>query len=83
MFQVKIAVNMFHLTKIVKTPIVNKELAKILPVAMSLQSRNYSDHQIPERLQHIPTAANPKFFDMVRAAAIATEALINLSIFVT
>lgn len=57
---------MFHIKNIIKAPIVNKELAKVLPVALSTQQRSYSDHQIPERLTHIPTAQNPKFFDMVK-----------------
>lgn len=57
---------MFHLKNIVKAPLVSKELAKILPVALShQQTRLYSDHQIPDRLQYIPTAQDPKFFDMV------------------
>lgn len=56
---------MYHLKNIVKASVASKELTKILPLAMSHQSRGYSDHQIPERLQHIPTAQNPKFFDMV------------------
>jgi hypothetical protein len=58
---------MYTLKNIVKAPLVNKELIKILPVALSQQqqSRSYSDHVIPDRLQHIPTAQNPKFFDMV------------------
>lgn len=56
---------MYHLKNIVKASVASKELTKVLPLAMSHQSRGYSDHQIPERLQHIPTAQNPKFFDMV------------------
>lgn len=65
---------MFHIKKIVK-PLVNKELTKVLPIALSSQTqiRSYSDHQIPERLQHIPTAVNPKFFDMVRPIASSAE----------
>lgn len=59
---------MFHLKNIAKSPLVNKELTRVLPVALSNQQqlRGYSGHQIPERLQHVPTAANPKFFDMVK-----------------
>ncbi|CRL03893.1 CLUMA_CG017016, isoform C [Clunio marinus] len=75
---------MFHLKNIVKTPIVNKELTKILPVALNShqQRRGYSDHQIPERLQHIPTAQNPKFFDMVeyffhRGCQIVEDSLVE------
>lgn len=62
---------MLHIKNfIAKSPMVNKELAKILPIALSNQQqcRALSDHQIPERLQHIPTAQNPKFFDMVSSS---------------
>lgn len=41
-----------------------REMTKILPIAVT-QSRGYADHQIPDRLKHIPSAENPKFFDMV------------------
>jgi hypothetical protein len=62
---------MLHLRNIIKNPIVTKELTKVLPVALSnqqqpQQQRNYATHKIPERLQHIPTAQDPLFFDMVR-----------------
>jgi hypothetical protein len=58
---------MFHLKNITKSPLISKELTRVLPIAVSNHgsARSYSGHQIPERLQHIPTAANPKFFDMV------------------
>lgn len=58
---------MFHLKSIAKSPLVTKELSRALPVALSSnqQCRGYTGHQIPERLQHVPTAANPLFFDMV------------------
>lgn len=29
------------------------------------QLRRYSDHKIPDRLKHVPTASNPNFFEMV------------------
>ena len=58
---------MYHLKNIAKSPLVNKELSRALPAVLSTQQcRGYTGHQVPERLQHIPTAANPKFFDMVR-----------------
>ena len=43
------------------------QTAKVLPVALNThqQKRGYA-HQIPERLQSVPTAQNPKFFDMVK-----------------
>lgn len=75
---------MFHLKNIIKSPIVNKELTKVLPVALSNQQqhRRYADHKIPERLQHIPTAPNPKFFDMVeyffhRGCQIVEDSLVE------
>ena len=55
---------MYSLKNIIKSPLVNKELTKVLPIALSNQ-RNISGHQIPDRLKDVPTAANPKFFDMV------------------
>lgn len=58
---------MFHLKTIAKSVASKQDLAtlvKTLPIAIS-QNRGYADHQIPQRLQHVPTAANPKFFDMV------------------
>jgi glutamate dehydrogenase (NAD(P)+) len=56
---------MYALKNVVKSPLVAKEMAKVLPIALSNQ-RNYSGHQIPERLKDVSSAANPKFFDMVR-----------------
>lgn len=60
---------MLRVKTIVKTTsIVNKELMKFQPVAITTtqqQNRGYSDHKIPDRLQHVETAQNPKFFDMV------------------
>ena len=39
-------------------------LAKLLPSA-TVQSRNYADHQVPDRLKDMPELPNPKFYDMV------------------
>lgn len=48
---------MFHLKTLAKSPALKQELTKILPVAVNLtQTRNYADHQIPERLRDVPTA---------------------------
>lgn len=48
---------MYHLKTLAKSPVIKTELAKVLPVATSLtQTRNYADHQIPERLLDVPTA---------------------------
>lgn len=58
-------------------------LFKVCPVAIQLPSRrNYSDHQIPDRLKDVPNAANPRFFDMVeyffhRACQIAEDKLVE------
>jgi hypothetical protein len=46
-----------------------REITRILPIAIT-QSRGYADHQIPDRLKHIPSAENPKFFDMVSVTSI-------------
>lgn len=56
-------------------------LVKALPTAV-LQSRGYADHQIPDRLKDIPTAKDPRFFDMVeyffhRGCQIAESRLID------
>lgn len=60
---------MFHLKIIPRslTPVkkcceINTAM-KMLPSV--LQTRNYADHKIPDRLKDIPTHPNPKFFDMV------------------
>ena len=58
--------------KNVLSSLTKKELAKVLPIAVA-QNRSYSDHQIPERLQHIPTAQNPKFFDMASFGRILMD----------
>lgn len=48
---------MYHLKTLAKSPVIKNELAKVLPVAASLtQTRNYADHQIPDRLRDVPTA---------------------------
>lgn len=48
---------MFHLKTLAKSPVIKHELAKVLPVATVLtQTRNYADHQIPDRLRDVPTA---------------------------
>lgn len=74
---------MFHIKSIAKTlvPIKNDVggLLKVLPTA--LNSRNYGDHQIPDRLKEVPVAENPKFFDMVeyffhRACQIVEDKLV-------
>lgn len=63
-------------------------LARLTPAALqtttssSSSCRGYADHQIPERLKDVPTAPNPKFFDMVeyffhRACQIIEEKLVE------
>lgn len=79
---------MFHLKSLAKTALVKQEVAglvvKALPNAVvSVQSaRNYADHQIPDRLRDVPTAKDPRFFDMVeyffhRGCQIAEDKLIE------
>lgn len=56
------------------------QLFKLLPIAT--QSRNYGDHQIPDRLKDVPTHPNPRFFDMVeyffhRACMLVEDKLVE------
>lgn len=75
---------MFHLKTLAKCIATKQEVAtlvKTLPVAMT-QARGYADHQIPERLQDVPVAKNPRFFDMVeyffhRACQIVEDKLVE------
>lgn len=76
---------MFHLKSIARSLVPAKtgasaELLRVLPAA--LNSRGYAEHQIPDRLQTVPTAANPRFFDMVeyffhRACQIVEDKLVE------
>jgi len=77
---------MFHLKSLAKNAIIKQEVSalmvKALPAGIVSQSRNYADHQIPERLRDVPTAADPKFFDMVeyffhRGCQIAEDKLVE------
>jgi len=76
---------MFHLKTLVKSVALRQDLStlvKALPIAVSQQTRNYSDHKIPDRLKNVPEAENPKFFDMVeyffhRACQIAEDQLVE------
>lgn len=76
---------MFHLKTIVKSAVVKPELvglvSRSVPV-VSVQSRSFTDHQIPERLKDVPVAKDPKFFDMVeyffhRACQVLEGSLID------
>lgn len=76
---------MFHLKSIAKTLVPVKssgsvDLLRVLPAA--LNARGYAEHQIPDRLKDVPTAANPRFFDMVefffhRACQIVEDKLVE------
>lgn len=79
---------MFHLKNLTKNAIVKQEVtslvSKVLPLgtAAVAQSRNYADHQIPDRLKAVATDKDPKFFDMVelffhRACQIAEDKLVE------
>jgi glutamate dehydrogenase (NAD(P)+) len=78
---------MFHLRTIsralapLKSTARNEALLRSVPAAIQAQ-RTYADHQIPDRLKDMPTAASPKFFDMVeyffhRACMIVEDKLIE------
>ncbi|XP_037050671.1 glutamate dehydrogenase, mitochondrial isoform X1 [Bradysia coprophila] len=77
---------MFHLKSLAKNAVIKQEVsalvAKALPAGIVSQSRHYADHQIPERLRDVPTATDPKFFDMVeyffhRGCQIAEDKLVE------
>lgn len=59
---------MFHLKTFVKSGVVKPEfvglVSRSLPAAV-VQSRSYSEHQIPDRLKDVAVAKDPLFFDMV------------------
>lgn len=76
---------MFHLKKLASNAVVKQELSSLIKAAptalQTLQSRNYADHQIPDRLKDVPTAKNPRFFDMVeyffhRACQVCEDKLV-------
>lgn len=75
---------MFHLKSIVSRSAAiatRQQLSKFVPVTI-LSSRNYADHQIPERLKDVATAKDPRFFDMVeyffhRGCQIAEDKLVE------
>lgn len=80
--------NMYHLKSLARTAAVKQEvstLVKALPTAVSnvQQSRSFTvEHQIPDRLKDVPTAKDPRFFDMVeyffhRGCQIAEEKLVE------
>lgn len=77
---------MFHLktvSKVVTSPSydVTKIVKLSVPAVQQLNSQR-SVHIIPDKLKDVPTAENPKFFDMVeyfyhRACAIAEDKLVE------
>ncbi|XP_055848699.1 glutamate dehydrogenase, mitochondrial isoform X1 [Episyrphus balteatus] len=75
---------MYHLKNLARHTAVKQDvstLVKAMPTAL-LQSRGYSEHQIPDRLKNVPTDKDPRFFDMVeyffhRGCQIAENRLIG------
>ncbi|XP_033233189.1 putative fatty acyl-CoA reductase CG5065 [Drosophila pseudoobscura] len=60
---------MYHLKSLARQGAMRQQelttLVKALPTA-ALQARGYAtEHQIPDRLKDVPTAKDPRFFDMV------------------
>lgn len=80
---------MYHLRNLARQAGVRQQevaatLIKSLPCVTvnSRQGRNYADHKIPDRLKSVPTAQDPRFFDMVeyffhRGCQIAEQSLIE------
>lgn len=75
---------MYHLKNLARQAAVRQDVAtlvKALPTA-ALQARGYADYQIPDRLKDVPTAKDPRFFDMVeyffhRGCQIAEDRLLD------
>lgn len=76
---------MFHVRKLTRASTALKksqELAQRAALVGLQMNRGYADHQIPDRLKDLPTASNPKFYDMVefffhRACQIVEDKLVE------
>ncbi|XP_050069281.1 glutamate dehydrogenase, mitochondrial isoform X3 [Anopheles maculipalpis] len=84
---------MYHLKTIAKNATIKQEVATLVKAVAAVQQpsmvvnqqqpkRTYAEHQIPERLKDVSTAANPRFFDMVeyffhRACQICEDKLVE------
>ena len=75
---------MFHIRGLTRASTALKQGPEMAQMAalVRLQNRGYADHQIPDRLKDIPSAPNPKFFDMVeyffhRACQVVEDKLVE------
>lgn len=76
---------MFHLKTLVKSAATRQDLAyltKFAPIVASQAVRGYATHKIPDHLKDVPTAPDPKFFDMVeyffhRGCQVVEEQLVS------
>lgn len=71
---------MLHLRNLAKQAIRKDAVIKALPSVCVIPNRN--SHQIPARLKDVPTAQDPKFFDMVeyffhRGCQVSEEKLVE------
>lgn len=73
---------MFHLKTLAKSAVTRQDLCHLTKFAPIVAARTCTTHQIPDHLKSVPTAPDPKFFDMVeyffhRGCQVVEEQLVS------